>query len=191
MTTIKINEINKGISYSVKDNSHRGIKTVSGSQVQPGDIVIIDNHGVEVIEDIRTADEITADIIAYFNDNEEDFNKCIEELDQYNGYLGDDRYYDMEELDEFYNGVEPSEILRRAFYGYDESYGIESSFNPNRDYFTYNGYGNLISSDYKDYSDKIDEYAIKEMLENRQYIDSIEESEKLAALFDELEEANI
>lgn len=139
----------------------------------------------------RTADEITADIIAYFNDNEEDFNNCIEELDQYNGYLGDERYYDMEELDEFYNSVEPSEILRRAFYGYDESYGTESSFNPNRDYFTYNGYGNLISSDYKDYSDKIDEYAIKEMLENRQYIDSIEESEKLAALFDELEEANI
>lgn len=62
------------------------------------------------------------------------------------------------------------------------------AFNPNRDYFYFNGYGNLISSDYKDYSDKLDEYAIEEMSENRNYIDSIENDDTLAELFDELEE---
>lgn len=145
----------------------------------------------------RTAEEVTADIIAYFESNEEEFNQAIKELDSYNGYLGDDRYYSMDELDELYNGVEPSEILARAFYGYDEdTYTTDSAgnreygpFNPNREYFRFNGYGNLVSADYKDYSAQLDEYAIEAMSDNRCYIDSIEDSEELAALFDELEEA--
>ena len=68
----------------------------------------------------------------------------------------------------------------------NKEYGM---FNPNRNYFYFNGYGNLVSSDYKDYSDKLDEYAIEEMSENRNYIDSIENDNILSGLFDELEEA--
>lgn len=49
-------------------------------------------------------------IIAYFEENESVFNDCIEELDSWNGYLGDDRYYEMEMLKEFYHGVDPIEI---------------------------------------------------------------------------------
>ena len=145
----------------------------------------------------RTPEEITADIIEFFKNNDDIFTECIEELDSYNGYLGDDRYYSMDELNEFYNGVEPSEILRRAFYGYDsETYITDSSgnreygaFNPNRDYFTYNGYGNLVSADYKDYTGQLDKYAVESMSENRDYIDSIDNDEELTALFDELEAA--
>ena len=148
-------------------------------------------------ETTRTAKEITADIIKYFNQNEDIFSDCMEELDSYNGYLGDDRYYDMDELDEFYSDAEPSEILARAFYGYDEdTWTTDSSgnkeygaFNPNRTFFRYNGYGNLVSSDYRDYSDNLDEYAVREMAENRYYIDSIDADEDLAALFDELDAA--
>lgn len=135
-------------------------------------------------------------IIEFFSENEDIFNACIEELDSYNGYLGDDRYYSMDEIDEFYSGTDPLELLRRAYYGRDDdNYTTDSSgnktygeFNPNRDYFYYNGYGNLVSSDYKDYSYKLDEYAIEEMSENRQYIDSIDGDDDLAALFDELEQ---
>ena len=135
-------------------------------------------------------------IIEYFNDNEKIFNSCIEELDSYNGYLGDDRYYEMEMLNEFYNDTEPLELLYRTYYGRDDdTYTTDSrgdktygEFNPNREYFYYNGYGNLVSSDYKDYSSHLDEYAIESMSENRQYIDTIEDNEDLAALFDELEE---
>lgn len=68
----------------------------------------------------RTAEETTADIIEYLKNNEEIYNDCMEELDGYNGYLGDNRYYLMDELDELHNGIEPSELLRRAFFGYDE-----------------------------------------------------------------------
>ena len=145
----------------------------------------------------RTLEEITADIIEYFENNEDIFNDCMEELDSYNGYLGDDRYYPMDELDELHDGIEPSEILQRAFFGYDEEthttdrYGNKTygAFNPNRDYFKYNGYGNLVSADYKDYTGMLDKYAVESMSENRCYIDSIDNDEELTALFDELEAA--
>ena len=150
----------------------------------------------ETTKRTRTPEEITADIIAYFENNEDVFNDCMEELDWCNAYLGDNRYFSMDELHEFYRDSDPLEILRRAYYGRDDdtwttdnngdkTYG---EFNPNRDYFYYNGYGNLVSSDYKDYSAYLDNYAIEAMRENRSYIDSINDNEKLTALFDELEQ---
>lgn len=150
-----------------------------------------------MLNEKRTKKDIIANIIQYFKENESLFNDCMEELDSYSGYLGDDRYYNMEELNDIYSGQEPQEILFRAFYGFDaDSWHTDSSgnkiygaFNPNRDYFYFNGYGNLVSSDYKDYSDKLDGYAIEAMSEGRNYIDSIEDNNILADLFDELEEA--
>lgn len=136
-------------------------------------------------------------IMEYFEENEEVFNECIEELDSYNGYLGDDRYYYMEELQELYCGVDPVEILTRAFYGHDaetwttNSYGEKEygAFNPNREYFYYNGYGNLVSADFKDYTAHLDNWFIESLVENRSNIYCIDENPELAALFDELEES--
>ena len=137
-------------------------------------------------------------IIAYFEHNEDAFNDCIEDLDAYNGFLDDDRYYSMEELDDLYDGQSATEILCRAFYGYDAETRTKDSdgekrygaFNPNRDYFRFNGYGNLVSSNYKDYSDRLDRYAVDQMEENRDWIDAIERYDGLAELFDALEEAD-
>ena len=138
----------------------------------------------------------TEKIIDFFRENDELFNACIEELDSYNGYLGDDRYYEMEMLNEFYRGTDPLELLERVYYGRDDdTWTTDASgnktygeFNPNREYFYYNGYGNLVSSDYKDYSAHLDHYAIEAMSENRYYIDTIDDNDELSALFDELEE---
>ena len=140
--------------------------------------------------------EIINQIIAWFEENESAWNDCIEELDSYDGYLGDDRYYFMDELDELYHDSDPLEILRRAFYGYDEeSWTTDSSgnkiygqFNPNRDFFRYNGYGNLVSADYKDYSAQLDHWAIEKMSENRRYIYTISDYDELEELFDKLED---
>lgn len=46
----------------------------------------------------RTCDEIIKDIITYFKENDDVFCNAIEELDSYNGYLSDNRYYYMEDL---------------------------------------------------------------------------------------------
>ena len=53
-------------------------------------------------------EQITKKIIAYFDKHEDIYNEAAEELDAYNGYLGDDRYYSMDELDELYNSTEPT-----------------------------------------------------------------------------------
>ena len=139
--------------------------------------------------------ETVQKIITFFEENDDLFTDCIEELDSYNGYLNDDRYYLMEDINEFYNNASPLDLLQRAYFGRDDdTWTTDASgnkthgeFNPNREYFYYNGYGNLVSSDYKDYSAHLDHWAIEAMSENRIYIDSIESDEELTALFDELE----
>lgn len=149
----------------------------------------------EIHMEIRTKEDIYSDIISYFSENTDIFNECIEQLNSWNGYLNDDCYYPMDELDEFYCGTNPSEILCRAFYGYDaDTWTMDRSgnkmygeFNPNRDYFKYNGYGNLVSTDYPDYSNYLCEGTIEDMAENRDEIDAIDENSELSGLFDELE----
>ncbi len=137
-----------------------------------------------------------AAILDYFKENEDVFNSCIEDLDSHNGYLGDDRYYSMDELSEFYSDTDPIELLQRAYYGWDEGNWTtdergekhHAEFNPNRDYFRYNGYGNLVSADYKDYSDHMDDYAVESMAEHREDIWDINHDPDLSELFDALEE---
>lgn len=144
-----------------------------------------------------TACEKINAIINYFKENEDIFNDCIEELDGYNGYLGDDRYYYMEEMKDLYCGYDLVELLKRAFFGHDsETWTTDSNgnktygeFNPNREYFKLNGYGNFVSADYKDYSSFLDSYAIEAMKENRCYLDCIDSYDDLGQLFDALEES--
>lgn len=160
-----------------------------------------------------TEKEIFNQVLDYFKDNEDEFIDAIEELDNYNGYLGDDRYFSMDDLAENYisscfsfnpysNRNSYSEakdqfenLMNRIYYGYDaDSCTTDSSgektygaFCPNRDFYTYNGYGNLISTDYKDYSDRLDEYFIESLYENRCNITLPDEVEEL---FDQLKSGN-
>lgn len=144
----------------------------------------------------RTKDIVINEIIKLFTEDEEAFNNCIEDLDSYNGYLGDDRYYNMDELKEFYYNADVMDLINRVYYGYseDETYTDEHGqikhcqFNPNQDYFRYNGYGNLVSAWYKDYTGFLNEYFIDDLLQYRQEVYSIEDDARLVELLDELEE---
>lgn len=125
------------------------------------------------------------------------FNEMIEELDAWNGYLGDDRYHEMNALKEFYHGADPIELLYRAYYGYDadvwntDGNGNKQhgAFNPNRDYFKYNGYGNLISTDYPDYTAHLDRWFVESYAENISEMEAYKQDEDLEALLEELERA--
>lgn len=145
---------------------------------------------------MRTEKEIRQELKDLFEEDNTLFNDTIEELDSYNGYLGDDRYYYMEEINGLPNeyGYNVTDILYRVFCGYNQDeyttdgygekhYGL---FNPNCDYFRFNGYGNLVSAWDKDYSDFLDDYFIDSLLENRSYLNIDADIE---ALLDELENA--
>lgn len=140
-------------------------------------------------------EDIEDRLIELFTDEDDVFNEAIEDLDSYNGYLGDDRYYSMDwDFDEIVSGWTPSEAIQRAFYGYDEdSYDRTSgqykeSFNPNAEYFRFNGYGNLVSANYKDYSAFLDRYTVREMLDaNLDVFNNGDEYEELAEAWNNAE----
>ena len=109
------------------------------------------------------------ELMNYYRENTEDFANDIEELDDWTGCLYDDKIYPMDDLNEFFSNEKPDEIIRRAFYGYDEPLNKNEErlpFNPNRKYFYFNGYGNLVSIDKVDYSDYLDNYFIQEIIDN-------------------------
>lgn len=117
-------------------------------------------------------------LMELLENDEQLFNSTIEELDNYNGYLGDDRYYEMDMLPELLGGLSAIDLLNRAYFGRDDenwhtdAHGekIYDSFNPNREYFYFNGYGNLVSANYKDYSAFLDNYFIDAIIENQNYL---------------------
>ena len=134
--------------------------------------------------------ELREKLMNYFKDNEDDMNDVMEQLDSWYGFLGDDAYFPMDELYEL-NPVNSQDdfddLMNRIYYGHDDDNGDGSTFDPNRDYFYYNGYGNLVSSSYKDYSDKLDDYFIDEVIENKDQItlpDGVEE------IFNEYDDSN-
>lgn len=103
----------------------------------------------------------------------------------------DDRIYSMDELDEIFSGQDVTYILNRAFFGHDQ-WSDDSAFNPNREYFTFNGYGNLISMDcigWNEYAEKfmcdyIDEDAITDyVLDN---LDALE-CDEITDILDDFE----
>ena len=144
----------------------------------------------------KTKEAIVSEIMELLQNNDDLLIEVIEDLDSYNGYLGDDRYYNMELLDEFYKGVKPLELLYRTFYGYDadswhtDSHGEKQygAFNPNRDYFRFNGYDNLVSTNYRDYSDKLDSWLIDELAENINHLYTVEENEELREMLEKYNE---
>ena len=111
------------------------------------------------------------ELLNYYKENSEDFADDIEELDGWNDCLYEDKIFPMDELDEVLQDIEPSDILRSALFGHDESQGkIKSTFNLNSDYFHYNGFGNLISTDERDYSDYLNDYFIQEIIDNKSHL---------------------
>ena len=83
----------------------------------------------------------------------EEFNEIMNELGYY-----DNMVFDMGEIDEHFES--PYNALQSAYFG---------SFNPNHDYFTYDGYGNLESIHERDLDDYMEDYEsdIIELLADR------------------------
>ena len=120
-----------------------------------------------------TYEEMIKKAYAYYEENPDDFNRDIEELDSWNGYLNGERYYEMDFLDEYHYGVSLSEFLGR----------LDNEFRLGDDYFYYDGLGNLCSADEIDYvSDYLYDSTIEDIYENRSHLDLTDEIEEI---FDE------
>ena len=102
----------------------------------------------------------------------------LQESDYY-----DQMPYEMDMLEEITNYT-PLEAITRDFYGYQWS-GVEkenpAEFNPNDEYFAFNGYGNLVSIPeycYEEYlKSQIDEDEFIEWCKEQGYVDEDEDIE--------------
>ena len=132
-------------------------------------------------------------LLNYYQEHEDDFNRDIEELDCWSEILGDSRVKQMDRLDEIYQGKEATEILRRAYFGRDDdSYYYDENgkrfygeFNPNRDYFYFDGYENLVSTDKRDYSDYLDIYNVQDIIDNECHLGLSDGAQEIIDNYDE------
>ena len=113
------------------------------------------------------------------------WNEYCREANRY-----DDEIMDAYEMEEWVNNTgDKMSLLNRFYFGSDD-YNKEGSANPNRNYFCFNGYGNIISFDciYNEYTDEFYHMDANELAD---YIEENRESfynDELEELFDELEE---
>ena len=80
--------------------------------------------------------------------------EICEELDSWNGFLGDDRCYNMCDIDDLLYGEKPSEIIDM----------ITSDFDSSCDYFYFSMYGLESCSDRADHY--LDSFSDEEILDN-------------------------
>lgn len=118
-------------------------------------------------------------ILNYFEENPDAFADCMEDMDSWNGYLGDDRYYGMDEFDELNDNRSPLELISSINF---------SNFNPNDNYFRFDIYG-IESDDERDYSDYLSPSTVRDMLDIRSHLWAIDNDADLCELFDALETA--
>lgn len=90
-------------------------------------------------------DYIEKRMIDYWENHNDSFSKVCEELDSWDGFLGDDRLYQMCDLDDLLGEKKPSEVLQM----------LDSEFNYSDDYFYFDGYDKLCSTDEKEYFNSV------------------------------------
>ena len=93
-------------------------------------------------------------MIDYWKAHNDSFSRVCEELDSWDGFLGDDRIYSMDELDDLLGDKKPSEVLQMVDTG---------NFNYNDDFFYCDIYG-IRSTDEKEYYDYVDYSEVFEKL---------------------------
>ena len=89
-------------------------------------------------------------MIDYWKTHNDSFSRVCENLDSWDGFLGDDRLYPMDEIDDLLGDKKPSEVLQMI---------DTENFNYNDDYFYYDTYGDtyrICSTDEKNYYDYVD-----------------------------------
>ena len=85
-------------------------------------------------------------MIKYWKAHNDSFSAVCEELDSYDGFLGDNRVYPMDELDDLLGDKKPSEVLQM----------VDSDFNYSDNYFYFDGCGFICSTDEKEYYNDFD-----------------------------------
>lgn len=129
----------------------------------------------KVDDNKRPRAEVILDIKGWFLTHMELFNKALEDLDNYNGYLGSDRVFPMCELCDHLEGLSVMDVID----------SVSAGFNTKDRFFKWYG-KRYCSQNMKDYSDYVTEKTINAMAEVKERL-SLVDDEHIWKLFEELE----
>lgn len=101
----------------------------------------------------------------YFWENPDEWTDAVKDLNAFNGCLGSGERFSMADFNKLMVGKSPLDIARMIADGDDED--GSDGFNPDREYFYFDGFGNLISCEEKDYSDYLDNDLVAEYIDCR------------------------
>ena len=112
--------------------------------------------------------------IEYFKLHDDEYVTCLNELDGWNGYIHDRSDVHYENMD-FFNDY---------FYGTRDILGeilvnLDRDFDPRDNYWYFDSWGNISSTNDPDYSDLLDGYFIEELYDTLGHIDLPDYIEKL------------
>ena len=121
----------------------------------------------------RNENDYITKIKIYFNANKTELFEVVSQINSYDSSLQHLEFLDMEDLDVYLEGLTPTDIANKIFFG---------DFNPNHEYFRFNGYENLESFDEwelnKELFDNIDEI-IERIIDLKDEIELPEEIENI------------
>ena len=121
----------------------------------------------------RNENDYITRIKTYFNTNKTELFEIVSQINSYDSSLQHLEFLDMEDLDMYLDGLTPTDIANKIFFG---------DFNPNHEYFRFNGYENLESFDEwelnKELFDNIDEI-IKRIIDLKDEIELPKEIENI------------
>ena len=125
----------------------------------------------------RNENDYITKIKIYFNANKTELFEVVSQINSYDSSLQHLEFLDMEDLDMYLDGLTPTDIANKIFFG---------DFNPNHEYFRFNGYENLESFDEwelnKELFDNIDEI-IERIIDLKDEIELPEEIENILENF--------
>ena len=125
----------------------------------------------------RNENDYITRIKTYFNTNKTELFEIVSQINSYDSSLQHLEFLDMEDLDMYLDGLTPTDIANKIFFG---------DFNPNDEYFRFNGYENLESFDEwelnKELFDNIDEI-IERIIDLKDEIELPEEIENILENF--------
>lgn len=119
-------------------------------EIGSGEYFISDyeSDGLEIGE--HTPFETVAEIGEVLETDDPDLQYMISEINGYNGAFEYLIAYDMDSLDDFMHGQDAHFIACRVYFG---------DFNPTDDYFNFDGYGNLVSYNEREYMAALEDEA--------------------------------
>lgn len=129
---------------------------------------------------LYTGEQFERDVKKLLKEDKNLLNEVAMEVNSWCGCLGDDEIIDMDYLNDYFVGSDPIDILLKAYNGYDEDGG---QFNPNNNYFYFNGYANFVSCNDRDYTDYLDDI-VDNMIINMGKIDLPSEIQDLRDVID-------